>query len=213
MKQNSRGVALLVPLLAVSLILFAGIGFFVHRNSQQAKSVPTTETDPTANQTLNGDLANWKTYTNNKYKFKLKYPAGWNLHSSENNDHFNFLIKDEQKSGEYNYSNMLVIHNNYHIPLKSDLHEDAEKLINWTIKYVPSISYHSPKVTSTTKTTIDKLPAIKYTIALEHPTDLLPYTDIAFIYTYKNSELFSFELHGNNQKVMNQILSTFQFLD
>lgn len=37
MKQNSRGVVLLIPLLTVSLILLAGIGFLVYQNSQQAQ--------------------------------------------------------------------------------------------------------------------------------------------------------------------------------
>ena len=40
-------------------------------------SSPTDSSDPTASQAPNGDLANWKTYTNNDLRVNFKHPSGW----------------------------------------------------------------------------------------------------------------------------------------
>ena len=80
-RHNSKyGFAHLVLLILLSVAIVAGIGYYAYKTGQvkiiqQKQSTPSTPSlDETANLALNGDLANWKTYTNTVYNFSFEYP-------------------------------------------------------------------------------------------------------------------------------------------
>ena len=73
MSKNQKGIIHVFVLIILALIVVGGIGYWVFKNGQ-IKPVPqitapspTPTQDSTANQTPNGDLANWKTFRNEKH--------------------------------------------------------------------------------------------------------------------------------------------------
>ncbi len=71
----------LVHILLLVIILIVGVGItgFIAYKNGQVRSIPSFSPTPTPNsiasQIPNADLANWKTYTNNKYGYSLKYES------------------------------------------------------------------------------------------------------------------------------------------
>lgn len=77
-----------VPILIVILIAILAGGYFVYSNSQTKTSTPTPQPSPSLSDvspaptgaaetasTEQSRSANWKTYTNTKYGFTIKYPT------------------------------------------------------------------------------------------------------------------------------------------
>jgi len=64
-------------IILIIVVLGAG-GFFVWQN--WIKSGPIVNNQSQGNgQVDSGETANWKTYTNSKYGFEIKYPKNWNI--------------------------------------------------------------------------------------------------------------------------------------
>ncbi|HTK03566.1 MAG TPA: hypothetical protein VL401_02235 [Alphaproteobacteria bacterium] len=74
MKRNSQGFIQIIIILVV-LAAIAGAYYFGTKNKQNVVSEVLT-TGPI--------VSTWKTYTNTKYNFELKYPTNW--YYAENND-------------------------------------------------------------------------------------------------------------------------------
>ena len=81
----------LVILLSILLLLSVSIaGFFAYQTQKLAKQLvqyqsaipspsPTATADETASQAPTGDLANWKTYNNSYYSFRIDYPIRFEI--------------------------------------------------------------------------------------------------------------------------------------
>lgn len=74
----------IVTLTVLALIIGAGGGFFGFRYWDKIKTSASTQTTPTPLVTASAgesasptDTANWTGYTNDKYKFTIKYPDNW----------------------------------------------------------------------------------------------------------------------------------------
>ena len=73
MDENSRGFAIILPIILVLLLLGVG-GYFVFQNSELREEVATTPniilptTEPTSG---------WKTFVNGNYSYTVNYPDGW----------------------------------------------------------------------------------------------------------------------------------------
>lgn len=83
----------------VILIVFTAVyaGIYLSLNSklnQITKSNPTPIIPPSASPAPNGDRANWKTYTDSKNGFSLKYPNDWtiNIPPSQTEEPFAFIL-------------------------------------------------------------------------------------------------------------------------
>ena len=71
----------LIVLLSVLLLLATSLaGFFAIQNQKLVKQLAQLQVQatpaPIASQAPNGNLANWKTYTNTKHGYSIKYPDG-----------------------------------------------------------------------------------------------------------------------------------------
>jgi len=69
----------LLVIMAVTLLFATSLaGLFYFQTQKLSKELASLQTQPsptpTASQAPNGDLANWKTYTNKQYSFELKHP-------------------------------------------------------------------------------------------------------------------------------------------
>ncbi len=85
--QPTKSIVLPIILsILVSAILFGGLGYYLAntKNATQVTSTTladTTQTSiPTASATVTtstDEALNWKTYTNTKYSYSIKYPTNW----------------------------------------------------------------------------------------------------------------------------------------
>lgn len=74
-----------ITILAMGLFVIASLAVvaFLYYQNQQLKSMlanyqtPLASPTPSASQAPNGDLVNWKTYTNSTYKYSVKIPTDW----------------------------------------------------------------------------------------------------------------------------------------
>lgn len=88
--MNQKGFSDIALFLVIVLALgVVGYFVFVKKSDQTAQQTPTpaqTNTGISPAPTQNNQLANWKTYSNSKYNFSLKYPDGWTIEESLNMD-------------------------------------------------------------------------------------------------------------------------------
>jgi len=80
MKNSQKGFALSLLIVIIATLLIGG-GAYVYVQNKQA-SQPAAENSTaqatSTTQTSNSQTADWKTYTNTKYGFEIKYPTIWN---------------------------------------------------------------------------------------------------------------------------------------
>ncbi len=76
------------PLILIALAVATG-GYFLYQ--QQTNSTPATSLDQTVTQ---DETANWKTYTNTKYKYSINYPSELSYDEYSNGDISFYLTVD-----------------------------------------------------------------------------------------------------------------------
>lgn len=201
-----------VPVLIFTLliILLTSGAFFLGQKyaslkqyNHQVVLIPTAF--PTALPAIN-PTENWKTYANNKYKFSLKYPFGWQvLTSPVNSDQFNIIISPEDKSDERGIPPIQIS-----INMAKDLNgntftsiSDAEAILTKSFSKSSIIKKNSM---------IDNQSAVSLTGLLIGPGPsegrFLHYTLIQ----YNNKVIFTQLGNKDYQNIFDQILSTFKFL-
>lgn len=178
------------PLIILVFLLLGITAFLAYQNLQLQKQIVSFQTQPSPSPESTIDpTSNWKTYTNTKYGFSIKYPGNWSVKES-------LIASDEKINGIKKYQT----------ELESPLEENKVSLIsinpeggknlnvNPTMKYV--------------ETTVGGIKAKLYSFS--HDTGFK-------FYGYFESEKypeFSITVDGRiNDDQINQILSTFQFLD
>lgn len=98
--KTKKGNMTIIAIIIVVVVIAIGIiGWLLSRRAQQApppqaKAQPATETTQSAD-----DITNWKTYTNEKLGFEVKYPANWFAIESDNENrvYFQNISKDSLK--------------------------------------------------------------------------------------------------------------------
>lgn len=171
-------------------------------------------------------ISNLKEYVNKDYNISINYPDNWTLTAEINNDKFSGLpdqltitLDDNiplQKPGfKSDSSNRAVIYNDIHRRnIEKNLEEASQSLIDYTLKYIPVISYNSPKIINVSKINLNNQPAIRYIVRMEKPKEYAYSNDELYIYhIYYKNRLWSVELYGDNKTQLNQILSSFKFID
>ena len=107
-KTKKGNATIIVVIVAIIIISIGIIGWLLSRKfhtSPQAENQSVAETQAT------DEITNWKTYTNEKLGFKLKYPANWFAVESNNEKriYFQNLSKDNLKKPYPNNLRMVWI--------------------------------------------------------------------------------------------------------
>lgn len=188
------------------VILVAGSVAWYQQQKQIAQdlnqAVPNTSTQS------QGELANWKTYTNTQYGFEVKIPSAWKVlesyDNSNNSDAISFRSQDQ--SG----LNVFVSQISKNTTLTQYL-KQADKDSQTAYE-----GYPSKMVLSSQQVTVGGLLAVKRAEDLQ----AAGFTTIQ-TYLIKGLGVYTFELMPNEssvpkysldeEKVYNQILSTFKF--
>jgi len=83
---------LIVGIVLACFVVFGAGGYFLGmkqwltNNSASEANLPKPTSIPQASNTSNQDeTANWKTYTNDKYNYSIKYPSNWSVTRDESN--------------------------------------------------------------------------------------------------------------------------------
>ena len=98
--KNSKNFFQIVVLSAI-FVFTAGVACYLgNKNKPVPNPIAISTPDPT--------IVNWKTYTDQKYGFSLKYPSKTTLVETDRNT-INFYSKTKSQSGPYFY---IVIENN-----------------------------------------------------------------------------------------------------
>ena len=77
--MTSAVVLIIVGILVVGLAVFAYFQFKPEEASQTEQTSTQKITASASPQQTSDETANWKTYTNQRYKFSFKYPPPWEL--------------------------------------------------------------------------------------------------------------------------------------
>jgi len=76
--MNQKG---LIPILIVLIIAALVGGYLIYQKQTKSTSTPSSQQTIQISPSPVDSTANWKTYTNTKYNFQLKYPLDWNVES------------------------------------------------------------------------------------------------------------------------------------
>ncbi|PIS13969.1 hypothetical protein COT65_01365 [Candidatus Shapirobacteria bacterium CG09_land_8_20_14_0_10_47_13] len=181
------------------------------------RGTPTTAILPTPTPTPD-ETANWKTYTNEKYQFSIKYPSDW----GEGNDLF--LDKTNRV---WRMVHMASTKDRAYVsgPPETRLGKGAELSIEvlataesgGVLGAEVLLSDERAKVIKNFSI-LDSVPAIRSTFS--HPKWLDTYTEVDFIknrllyrLTWHYAEEYKERFRENPESIFDQILSTFKFLD
>lgn len=109
MKNTQRGfiVPLLIAIIAV-LVVGGGVYLYTQNNSQQPTALQATNS---LLATSSNQYAGWKTYSNTKYGFSFKYPAGYDLKTETAIPSNQELMLGINKNQEYTYVTLSKVPN------------------------------------------------------------------------------------------------------
>ena len=212
MSRNQKGFGHFFLILIVSLIIFAGIGYYAFKNGQISFSPSEQNTTfntptPTFNVT-----DNWHTYTEKILGFEIKYPLEWKKLD------FDFKIEENWESG----INFQALHSpdstistnnqvvqgtalSFFVYHKSDFSKDEIINSTGTNDEVVITSYKSDFIEGTLVEDIRQIPIYKN-------------SNRKILITEDNSNIIAIMAiwpinHSENEITIDQILSTFKFTD
>src|SRR3989344_5907186 len=102
--NSNKGFVHLLLLIVVVLVGIGGLLYFSWQKgliktspTKEAFPTPTMVINETANLSRDDIIRNWKTYTNTKYSYSLKYPLELTYNENSNGDVSFFLLGDDQR--------------------------------------------------------------------------------------------------------------------
>ncbi len=175
-------------------------------------TLSTAKKSPSVSPSTTADTADWKTYTNNTYGFSFKYPKDWK--TTEKEENFN----DERKYIiELNLNNYLATNQSYAVEIfNSD--KTARQFVD---SYYGEIEGGPSNIT---EENINNTPAVKFFMEKAHIGAPAGWAFILFKNGSTAVSINTTSRTGNsgqsisdfwntisNDKILNQIASTFQF--
>jgi len=199
------------PIIILVLITLAVTGYFGYKNYWPKPQTLTTPT-PIADQAPNGNLANWKTYTNQEFGFSIKYPSDYSLHDDGPNEVEQQKEKGQQISGTQpaildtiTFSNLAK--NQFSISI-------FPKTPNADINNVYEFSgiCGTQFADKTISNQISQLGNIQYKRVQQSLPDKKVMTDIC-LYNFNGNLITLRSSDSSTSNLLDQILSTFKFLN
>lgn len=229
MRKNQKGIVHL-GILLVALVAIGAIGYLMYQSGQLVEKIqqPNQEETPTITETAespsptpNPTTTNWKAH-NETYKdinFQVSYPSAWNISLRERASYFeegkSILITDKKP---YPVNNTVHIQASnlvapYYMPEGSTDEEIIQGYVNWDISnLLRPLEDYPVKSSTKTETQIDNKKAIKYVYMLERPNEKSDYK-INWIFIPLRPYMVIILSHGEDQFTLDQILSTFKFVE
>jgi len=203
MNLNQKGFAK-VALIAVIITTISVSGYFI----LVKKSTPTAQQTSVSTPTLKNEMADWKTYTNEKYGFKIQLPDDWqtkedskyNFVSFNSQEKFNAITKhnDSEVNGGGMSDNVTI----------SYYKDDAE--------YISQIGYQFQKLPTLEEyinqnSDVRNLQTINFAGQSAFRANVNGMFDEDVIWVRKDKHLYIIRLVGVGNPLGNEILSTFKF--
>lgn len=109
--KTKKGNMITVAIIAVVAVIVAGIIMWLLLRKNQTPPLPQAEVQPVAGALTSDNIANWKTYTNEKLNFEVKYPTNWFAveNDTENRIYFQNISQDSLKKPYPNNLRMVWI--------------------------------------------------------------------------------------------------------
>lgn len=190
----------ILPLIIALVAVIALVAtFYLVKKSSSLTTNPIIQASPS-----NEVTANWKTYTNTKYGFVLKYPSTLTINLPSPKDYPEYYLPEHaddfvlEKTGDMTFQN--ANKNTLGILILSNANMTLEE-----IKKNPTHGGSAP-VRGLSDAEIGSIPAIKYNLDCSGHTGCFVGPHVQTV--HNNTEYF-FSLY--DEKVSNQILSTFKF--
>lgn len=196
-----------VGVLVVGVLLAGSIAYAGYQYSQkQTPSVAQPTPTPVVVATPTPDLtANWKTYTDTKYGYSIKYPQGWYTYDGVVADY-------DLRSGE----NKTLSRSREHLTIQTVVWDNPSKLS--TEVYISQLDSgpDAPRVVATEKVTVGGVVGIKrienrYSIT-DPTTSIQPTVVVYFAHGDKTFILSAYPEDSVLINSFDQILSTFKFI-
>ena len=210
-----KGFAPILIVLILAVAISVG-GYLVYQQSrlkptptptpqQTAQPTSTPDTNPVLNGT--GETANWKTYTNTKYKYAVEYPSDWEVTSVTadafpENVRFTKIIKQGNKYVADATVNIIVEAN----PSK----KPATK--KWYLEWIQNIP---AELVDTTSFTFEEKLFYGYQGLVVNNRELFFAKDSYMFrigWSIAGDYIFDDNFAKSTETIYNQILSTFRFL-
>lgn len=128
--MNQKGFANII-LVVVIVVLIGAVGYFIFVKKsepvvQQPAPTPTQTKTPVPKPTPKNEIADWKTYTNDKNHFSLKYLSNWSLNKQAGDSSDNLLFKNAAgKSVIYITPHLRNLNYDYQNTLEKDIKSSA----------------------------------------------------------------------------------------
>lgn len=204
--------------LTVALAIFANSGFFANKNVPTPSQTPQPSPKPSPKTSPADETANWKTYNNKEGRYTLRYPIDLTVYEENGTTYFNnskvskkgaFLIwirvalKPEEQT-------QLEFWTEY---FKHDLHTGEPT----NYSYSERLDMAKKFINDSEKVLVgeEKIEGIKYISPDVFPVTTVTWfiKDKTYYFQYALAEKSSGLSEEQKEKLANQILSTFRFLD
>lgn len=70
----------LIIIVLVGIVVLGGLGYYFFKSRINADTLSSTSTSAP---TPTGEISTWRTYTNTKYSYSIKYPADWTVNEDQ----------------------------------------------------------------------------------------------------------------------------------
>jgi len=189
---------ILAAIILVVIVVIAGI-FILLLNSQKSTSTPPSSISPTSSP-ITEEVANWKTYTNTKYGYSLKYPSEMRLTEPGNET---YLTLDPSQEKEQDFHHTLIVGISV-LPNKERL--SIDELIEKIQASTSAIQIKNKQ--DVTVGGVKGKKVIGSALGSDFTKIFIPYEDSFVVLTAS----IGIEKYQQYVQVFDQILSTFKFI-
>lgn len=224
-KEKGQALILIVVAILVLVAIAAGVYYFGKQNSSQPRNTPivseSQKPSTPSSTTTKDEFSDWKTYTNKKYGYSVRYPADWLMTEGES------TAVDIPKIHSFSLTKTDKTQNQVDLP--GDFKDDAKYVIS--IRVSPNSSNYtaqeyilqnvSPESQEEFKKELQDIivgggKGVKLLQAAAPASGLATTIYISHankIYEFSYGAMAHQETHTKFMNIFDQILSTFKFTD
>jgi len=183
---------------------------------QQSDSFTCLNNQCTILPSASSESTDWKTYFTKNLGISLNYPSNWyvveNLNETKQSNFYALRIEETKDSWA---NSIRVMKFSSLIGQQNDsIEQFGEKKIQWEMLNLPGISKNSPELIKKEPINLNGLNGYKFLLKFNNLTEIdYEYQSEVFLYNQQKEYQYTIILAGDNQSILNQILSTFKFTE